>query len=184
MTTDRQTKQLSKFLSYVLRHHPETLNLSPDKNGWVSVEELLSNWNAEEHKVDRELLQHIVSTNRKKRFAFNESGTMIRASQGHSISVDLGYTPMQPPAVLFHGTVEKNIEAILSQGLVRMERHHVHLSADVATAAEVGQRHGKPVILQIASGRMHEDGHIFYRSDNGVWLTEAVGAGYITVKKD
>jgi probable RNA 2'-phosphotransferase len=45
---------------------------------------------------------------------------------------------------------------------------------------KVGQRHGKPLVLRIAAGEMQRDGHVFYQSDNGVWLTEHVPLAYIS----
>jgi putative RNA 2'-phosphotransferase len=184
MPPEKDIKKLSKLLSYVLRHHPETINLTLDKNGWVSVDELLKNLNANGHTIDHDLLEHIVVTNEKKRFSFNENKTMIRASQGHSTTVELDYKVSEPPAVLYHGTVGRNLEAILRDGLHKMERHHVHLSADIPTALQVGQRYGKPVLLSIKAKEMFNAGHAFYCSDNGVWLTESVPPSFISVLDD
>ncbi|MEO7509055.1 MAG: RNA 2'-phosphotransferase, partial [Pyrinomonadaceae bacterium] len=124
-------------------------------------------------------LQEVVEQNDKKRFAFNEDGTRIRASQGHSISVKLGYEPVEPPAVLFHGTAKNNIESIRAHGLLKQERHHVHLSEDWATARKVGERYGVPIVLEIATEKMKQDGFAFFRSENGVWLTDHVPIFYI-----
>jgi putative RNA 2'-phosphotransferase len=126
------------------------------------------------------MLQQVVEYNDKKRFAFNEDGTKIRASQGHSLEVELDYQPQKPPAVLFHGTTERFLDAILEQGLQKRRRHHVHLSPDVETAANVGRRHGKPVVLAVQAARMHAEGHLFFCSANGVWLTEAVPPKYLS----
>jgi putative RNA 2'-phosphotransferase len=165
---------LSKFLSLVLRHEPERLGLTLDAAGWVDVGKLLSAAREQKIPLTRERLEQIVATSEKKRFAFDETRTRIRASQGHSVNVELGYEPQVPPEILFHGTVEKFLSSIPAHGLVKGERHHVHLSADQTTATKVGERRGKPVILTIKSGEMHRAGHVFYRSANGVWLAEAV----------
>ncbi len=170
---------VSKLLSLVLRHDPARIGLALDGAGWASVEELLACLKTEGVAIDRPFLDHLVETNPKKRFAFSEDGTRIRASQGHSIEVDLGLPPMVPPAVLYHGTASRSLEAIRAEGLKAMERQHVHLSPDEATATAVGSRHGKPVVLTVRSGEMHRDGFVFFQSANGVWLVEAVPAGYI-----
>lgn len=173
------TKNTSKFLSLVLRHAPETIKLSLDSNGWASVEELLQQCNAFQKKLDFETLKHIVETNDKKRFAFNADMTKIRASQGHSITIDLDIKPVTPPTVLFHGTVEKFLEAIKNEGLKKMSRQHVHLSNDIETATKVASRRGKPIILTIEAETMLQEGYLFYCSENGVWLTDEVPPKYI-----
>ncbi len=140
-----------------------------DENGWANVEELLSKSKKHQPSLDLELLKEIVVTNDKKRFAFNEDCTRIRANQGHSIKIDLEYSPKQPPEFLYHGTVAKFMDAIREKGLLKMSRHHVHLSEERDTAAKVGARRGKPIILTIRSGAMHANGTEFFQSDNGVW---------------
>lgn len=176
---NNDTKNTSKFLSLVLRHAPETIKLSLDANGWANVEELLQQCNAFQKNLDFETLEHIVATNDKKRFAFNDDKTKIRASQGHSVAIDLDIKPLTPPDVLFHGTVEKFLDAIQKEGLQKMSRQHVHLSKDIETATKVALRRGKPVILTIETQRMIQDGYQFYCSENGIWLTEEVPAEYI-----
>ncbi|MCL9805943.1 RNA 2'-phosphotransferase [Flavobacterium amniphilum] len=176
---NNDTKNISKFLSLVLRHAPETIKLSLDVNGWADVEELLKQCNAFQKKLDKETLEQVVETNDKKRFAFNDDKTKIRASQGHSVAVDLDIKPITPPDILFHGTVEKFLEAIKKEGLQKMSRQHVHLSKDIETATKVASRRGKPVILSIETQRMVEDGYLFYCSENGVWLTDEVPVAYI-----
>ena len=172
-------KKHSKFLSYVLRHHPDAIGIELDANGWVAVDELIKKANASGKRFNRALLDRIVAENDKKRFAFNEDQTLIRASQGHSVEVELSYAPIEPPETLFHGTVAKFMQSIMEQGLIKGSRHHVHLSADLETASKVGQRRGKPVILTVRSGDMHKAGHAFYKSENGVWLTETVPPIYL-----
>lgn len=176
------TKHISKFLSLVLRHNPGKLGITLDEQGWTDVTVLLQKMNAQGKKVDIDRLKEVVATNDKKRFAFNEDETMIRANQGHSINVDLKYTAITPPDFLYHGTVPKFMRAIQQQGLLKMSRHHVHLSEDRTTAMRVGARRGVPTILVIRSGDMHAHGHEFYKSENDVWLTDTVPSEYIDFK--
>ena len=131
------------------------------------------------NRSSREQLEEVVATNDKKRFSFSPDGQLIRANQGHSVEVDLGLVPIEPPELLYHGTVERFLDSIRAQGLLRGNRHHVHLSADREKAARVGQHRGQPVVLVVEAGRMHNDGHAFYRSENGVWPTETVPAEYL-----
>ncbi len=173
--------ELSKFLSWVLRHRPDAIGVTLDAAGWIDVNALLAAARAHGRPLTRELLDEIVATSPKRRFALSEDGRRIRASQGHSVEVELGYAPAEPPEVLFHGTVAASLDAIRAEGLRRMSRHHVHLSPDEATARSVGGRRGKPVVLRVAAGRMSRDGFVFYRSENGVWLTERVPAEYVEV---
>lgn len=174
-----ETFKTSKFLSLVLRHEPWLIGISLDSAGWVSVEELLRACRAHGRALSLEELRAVVEGNDKRRFAFSEDGSKIRANQGHSVPVELGYEPSEPPEILYHGTVEKFLPSIMEEGLRRGERHHVHLSADVETASKVGGRRGRPVILKVESGRMRRDGHEFFISDNGVWLTERVPPEYL-----
>jgi putative RNA 2'-phosphotransferase len=176
---DKTRTRLSKFLSLVLRHQPEGIGLVLDANGWASVDTLLAQCRAHGTDISRTMLDEIVATNPKRRFALSDDGQRIRASQGHGIEVDLGYAPHQPPELLFHGTVVTALPAIRAEGLKKMQRHHVHLSRDADTATMVGRRRGAPVVLRVLAGRMHLDGHPFYLSANGVWLTDGVPPGYI-----
>jgi putative RNA 2'-phosphotransferase len=169
----------SKFLSLVLRHRPELIGIKLDSSGWVPVAELLEACAAYGEALTEEQLRFVVENNDKKRFALSDDGLMIRASQGHSVRVELGYEPAAPPETLYHGTVEMFWSFIERDGLVKGKRHHVHLSPDTATAAKVGGRRGKPIILEIKAGEMHRDGIEFFRSANGVWLTEQVPPAYI-----
>lgn len=175
-----ETKRISKFLSLILRHQPETIGLNLDENGWADVEELRERSAKKKVYFSLEELDEVVETNNKKRFAFNEDKTKIRASQGHSINIDLALEALQPPDFLYHGTAEANISSILEKGIEKRSRQHVHLSADKETATKVGMRHGKPIILTIRTGKMYEDGIAFYLSANGVWLTEFVDPKYIS----
>ncbi|WP_316827705.1 RNA 2'-phosphotransferase [Pedobacter miscanthi] len=173
------TKGISKLLSYILRHSPETIKLKLDENGWADVNELIAKFDLYDLTLDFDLLKYVVENNDKKRFAFNEDKTKIRASQGHSIAIELNLNETEPLEYLYHGTVEKFLSDIKTQGLQKMSRQHVHLSADKETANKVGGRRGKPVILTINSGAMHKAGYKFYLSANNVWLTDVVPAEYI-----
>ena len=179
---EKITKDVSKFLSLILRHSPEKIGLKLDENGWADVEELITKCNNKVKTLDSELLDYVVENNDKKRFAFNEDKTKIRASQGHSISVELDLAETEPSEFLYHGTVAKFLENIKKEGLQRMSRQHVHLSKDRETAIKVGSRRGVAQILTIKSGEMFKDGFKFYLSENNVWLTDEVPAKYIEFK--
>lgn len=175
----KRLTQLSKFLSFILRHDPAAVGIALDVNGWVEIERLLEACRAHGMAMTREVLESVVATSSKQRFAISQDGLRVRANQGHSIEVDLAYQPAPPPAVLFHGTVAASLAAIRREGLRKMSRHHVHLSADAGLARMVGMRRGKAIVLAVASGRLHAAGHVFYLSANGVWLTEHVPPAYI-----
>jgi putative RNA 2'-phosphotransferase len=170
----------SKFLSLVLRHRPEKIGISLDDEGWVSVAELLRALAAHGFPLTAAELEEVVRTNDKQRFSFSPDGLLIRASQGHSVRVELGYEPAPPPAVLYHGTASRFLPSIRREGLIKGRRHHVHLSDNRETAHAVGRRYGVPAVLTVASGLMHTEGHPFFRSANGVWLTAHVPARYLT----
>jgi putative RNA 2'-phosphotransferase len=176
---DKETIKTSKFLSLILRHEPERVGLKLDAAAWVGVDELLQAANRHGVPLTLDQLKHVVATNDKKRFAFSEDGLRIRASQGHSVEVDLQYEPQVPPEFLYHGTPERFVESIHATGLNKGQRHHVHLSADAATATKVGQRRGRPVVLKIRAGDMHRAGHVFFRSANNVWLVDQVPPQFI-----
>lgn len=180
MTPDRLT-QISKYLSKHLRHQPERIGLTLEVGGWVEVHQLLKACRKHQFPISFLELEEVVKTNDKKRFSFNETQTKIRANQGHSYTIDLQLEPIAPPTLLYHGTHQKALPSIIKQGLLKQSRHHVHLSADIATAVQVGQRRGKPVVLEIAAQTMHNQGYIFYRSDNGVWLVETVPPEYFKI---
>jgi putative RNA 2'-phosphotransferase len=174
----------SKRLSFVLRHRPDSVGIRLDEAGWVDVDDLLSALAAHGLALSRADLDRVVAANDKQRFAYDATGTRIRASQGHSVAVDLGYSPAAPPDELFHGTVERFLPAILTEGLRPGRRHAVHLSPDVATARTVGGRRGRPAVLRVDAAGMAADGHAFSRSANGVWLVDAVPARYLAVIPD
>jgi putative RNA 2'-phosphotransferase len=175
----RDLTRLSKFLSLILRHEPGKFGVVLDGAGWTEVQALLEACRAHGHAIDRAMLDDVVVTSDKKRFAFDETGTRIRASQGHSVEVELGYEPAVPPALLYHGTATRFVAAIRAEGLKKMARHHVHLSGDEVTALRVGQRHGKPAVLVIDAAAMAGDGFAFFVSANKVWLVDHVPARFI-----
>ena len=183
MIPEKEARRISKFLSLVLRHKPETIELNLDENGWADVDELLEKVNNHGLPVNRSTLEHVVATNNKKRFTYNDSGSKIRASQGHSINVDLGLENQCPPDILYHGTAERFLSSILERGLIKGSRQHVHLSQDLNTATKVGSRHGKPVILKIDALKMYKSGYAFYISKNRVWLTDHVPIEFIQPSK-
>lgn len=162
-------------------HKPEKLGIQLDESGWTGAETLIAKMNHFRIPIDRDILEHIVETNNKKRFAFNEKRDKIRANQGHSINISLDYDPVEPPEVLFQGSAKKFMNRILRTGLEKRNRHHVHLSVEVHTAKAVGKGHGKPVVLAVAATQMCRDGFEFFVSANGVWLTENVPVKYLKI---
>jgi putative RNA 2'-phosphotransferase len=173
--------RVSKFISLVLRHDPGKIGLMLDENGWAGVDELLRQAHKAGVNLDRPTLEQVVAQNEKKRFAFSADGQKIRASQGHSIAVDLALQPVSPPDVLYHGTAERFHESIVEKGLIPGQRNHVHLSADTKTALMVGKRHGKPIIFIVKAREMEQAGFLFYLSENKVWLTDAVPTKYLVL---
>ena len=182
--TAKQLTHTSKFLSLVLRHQPDAAGIALDAHGWADVTELLRGMTNAGKPIDMAMLEEIVRTDEKQRYAFSEDHTKIRANQGHSVAVDLEFQPVTPPDTLWHGTASRFLDSIMQDGLKPMSRQYVHLSPDIETAKKVGSRHGKPVILQIDTKQMHADGFLFYRAENGVWLTEAVPAAYMKAIKN
>lgn len=176
----KPNSKLSKFLSLILRHQPEVVGLTLDPQGWVSIDELIAKYRKAGSRFTREELMHVVETNDKKRFTVSEDGKRIRAAQGHSVAVDLGLAPIEPPTTLYHGTATHSLDAIFAQGLIPRSRQQVHLSVDAETAHRVGQRHGKPAILSVEALRMHQQRHEFFLADNGVWLTDHVPTAYLS----
>lgn len=171
-------QDISRFLSLILRHKPDVIGISLDEHGWADVEDLIAKV-AKKYTFNRQILEEIVRTDNKQRYSFNEDRTLIRANQGHSISVDLEFEAVQPPKELWHGTGEKYVSSIEKQGLMAKSRLYVHLSKDKNTAVTVGARHGKPALYRVRSGQMFLDGYEFYLSENGVWLTREVPVKYL-----
>jgi len=179
ITTAAELERWSKFLSFVLRHNPESIGIVLDAQGWTPIDEFLERCVAAGKPMTAEMLRVVVSTGVKQRFAISDDGKRVRASQGHSVAVDLGYDKASPPAVLYHGTVSRSLARIRSDGLLKMERHHVHLSAEPNAATTVGARRGAPVVLRVDAAAMVAEGHVFYMAANGVWLTEQVPPRFI-----
>ncbi len=170
-----EDRKLSQFLSLVLRHAPERFGLTLDPFGWAKIDDILK----AKPSVTRDALLRVVGDNDKQRFTISEDGRRIRANQGHSVKVALDLVAEEPPAELYHGTVDRFLPAIRKSGLKSMKRHHVHLSHDVETATKVAQRRGEPIVLTIDAAAMHSNGLTFFRSKNGVWLTGKVASKYI-----
>lgn len=173
----------SRFLSLILRHKPEVIGITLDEHGWADINELIDGINKHDNKynINREILNQIVETDEKQRYAISPDGKLIRANQGHSIPVDVELKETEPPEVLFHGTADRFSESIEQQGLLPQSRLYVHLSKDVQTAEKVGMRHGKPIVYRVNSGEMFHQGYKFYVSLNGVWLTKNVPPQFLTI---
>jgi putative RNA 2'-phosphotransferase len=178
---EKRKTRISKFLSLILRHKPETVGLTLDSKGWVEIETLLAACAKNGNAFSRNELEEVVATNDKKRFSFDETKTKIRASQGHSITVEIEFEERNPPPILYHGTAEKNLDSILKKGLEKRGRHHVHLSSEIETARAVGTRYGKPVILEIDAAQMSAQGIKFYVSANEVWLVDEVAPQFLKI---
>lgn len=174
-----KTKKISKFMSLVLRHRPETIGLQLDPSGWVSIRKLLEGMRAQGKPLTREQLNAVVAENDKQRFEISDDGSQIRARQGHSVAVDLGYDEVEPPELLRHGTPMQFVAAIRKQGLTKQKRHHVHLHEDPNMASIVGSRRGEPVVLTVDAKKMAAAGYKFYVTENNVWLTDCVPPEFI-----
>lgn len=171
--------KLSVFISLILRHKPEAANIQLDEFGYANVDELIKGVNETGRRMNLNILKEIVSDDKKGRYSFNESFTLIRANQGHSINVKVPLQKLEPPHFLYHGTAERFLDSILSSGVKKMNRLYVHLSDNLDTAKQVGKRHGKPVILTVDAEKMYKNGYHFYLSENKVWLTEFVPNEYL-----
>ena len=174
----------SRFLSLILRYRPEAVGITLGADGWVAVEELLAACSRHGRAISHGELEEVVRTNDKRRFSFSPDGMRIRANQGHSVPVDLGLVPVEPPELLYHGTVARFLDSIRQEGLKRGRRHHVHLSPDAETARRVGQRRGRPIVLVVEAARMSRGGYLFFRSENGVWLADSVPPRYLRKSKE
>jgi putative RNA 2'-phosphotransferase len=175
-------KEKSKFLSYVLRHRPDEIGLTLDREGWAEFDALIAGAASKGVSLDFNTIEEVVITNDKKRFVLSEDKNKIRAAQGHSTdSVDINFIAKMPPDILFHGTAEKSLPSILREGLSPRSRQYVHLTDNKETAKQTGARHGKPVILCVDAKRMCADGADFFQAENGVWLTAVVAPEYLRV---
>lgn len=176
----KEHNDVSKFLSYVLRHQPEAIGLELDSEGWASIDALIAGAASQGQPLDKPLIEDVVANSDKKRFALSADGLRIRAVQGHSTAkVDITFSEKRPPDTLYHGTTSRFLTAILADGLTPQSRQYVHLSADREVAIQVGQRYGSPVVLEINALAMFEQGHQFFQADNGVWLTRQVAVEFI-----
>lgn len=177
---NKNLNELSKFLSYILRHQPESIGIHLDSDGWVNIDYLIEQINKHNQFFTKEVLYQIVETSDKKRFTISENGLEIRAAQGHSTKqVNINHIESIPPEYLYHGTASRFIESIKKQGLISSQRHYVHLSLDKQTASAVGQRHGKPIVIKIKALLMYQQGYKFYLSDNGIWLVKNVPSEFL-----
>ena len=171
-------KGYSKYLSYILRHHPETVGLILDEHGWANVEDLVKGI-ARDREFSMDMLETIVATDEKQRYQFNEDKTFIRADYGHSVQVDLKYGSAEPPEHLFHGTAVKNIPLIEVEGIKPMQRAQVHMWDSCRAAQVIGGRHGKPIVYRVRSGDMYRDGYSFRQATGGLWQTDYIPPEYI-----
>ena len=181
---NKPLKEVSKFLSYVLRHRPDAIGLELNAGGWAAISDLITCAGRHDHVLSVEIIEQVVATNDEQRFGLSEDGQYIRANQGHSIVVDLDLRPLAPPPILFHGTATRFLKSIMASGLLPSGRQYVHLSAEYETAIAVGKRHGIPIILKIDTQEMCIDGYLFYRSKNGVWLTQNVPSQYFLTQAE
>ena len=175
--------ELSKFLSYVLRHEPEAIGLELSQEGWADIDMLIACAARKEQVFDRELLERVVIESEKKRFIISEDKRYVRAAQGHSTrNVNIQYVQMIPPEFLYHGTATRFLESIYKEGIIAGARHYVHLSESTETAYSVGLRYGKAVILEVEALRMHDLGFKFFQAENNVWLIDKVPADWLILK--
>ena len=177
---ERPDDTLGRFMTYLLRHHPEAAGLTLDSEGWTDVDALIEGMNKAGRNIDRETLERIVAENNKKRYTLSEDKKRIRANQGHSVDVNVEMEKRDPPDKLYHGTADRFLESIKEKGILRMARQYVHLSPDIPTAVNVGRRHGKPVVLVIDTVKMRADGFVFRISANGVWQSEDIPFEYVS----
>jgi len=178
MNGNGKDEELGRFLSYVLRHRPSAAGIELDAQGWADVGRLLAGCERAGKKMDRDMLERLVREDGKRRYAFSEDGSRIRANQGHSVEVDVEPDVSEPPETLFHGTASRFLESVRANGIRKGERRHVHLAADMETALEVGRRRGHPALIRVNAGAMHRNGYAFYLSANGVWLCDYVPWAY------
>jgi putative RNA 2'-phosphotransferase len=174
---EKELNRVSKYLSFILRHKPEAIGLELDQNGWARIDHIIEK--TTDFELTHKLINLVVETNDKQRFAINPNEGKVRANQGHSINVNLDLEPVTPPNTLLHGTAIRFYETIQQQGLSKQKRHHVHLSESSTVAMSVGSRYGKPVLLEVDASSMLNDGYLFYKAANNVWLVDEVPAKYL-----
>lgn len=182
MRDQKALEKFSVYMSGVLRHFPDKLKLTLNIQGWIDVQKLLAAMAADKHPLHIDELKQIVASDTKSRYSLrgDDLNLEIRCNQGHSTpQVDLTFDVADPPDVLYHGTATKNVQAIDDMGLIPMKRHYVHLSSNVETASNVGERHGELFMYTVDAKRMVENGHTFYLSANNVWLVDCVPREYL-----
>lgn len=175
----KEKDSISVFLSLILRHTPEEIEINLDKNGWANVDILVEKFNEKFGKFTKDDLVKIVNEDDKKRYSFDKSLEKIRANQGHSICVDVELTEKIPPEKLYHGTATRFIDSIMREGLKSMSRQYVHMYDEIYLTREIGNRYGTLVILELDAKKMSNDGYKFLISENNVWLTKSVPSKYI-----
>ena len=181
---DAEQTSMSKFLSLILRHHPEFIDIKLDSQGWVPINVLLDKVNQDRiNRLHMSQLRYIVRNDNKQRFEIKKENGVeyIRAQYGHSISgVNLGYEEEEPPEILYHGTATKSLDSIKEFGILHRGRQYVHLTEDKKLASATGARHGKPIVLKVYARKLYQEtGAIFYKAPNGMWLTRYVDQQYL-----
>ena len=176
--TQKRIVKISKFLCKYLRHSPQDINIKLIPGGWVDINILIKACTDFNFPITLDELTQVVAYDDKQRFTIKDN--LIRANQGHSVSIDLQLKPSKPPDVLYHGTATRFLDSIIQTGLSKQKRHHVHLTENVDIAKQVGSRYGEPIVLLIDSEKMWQDNFTFYKSDNRVWLIDSVPVEYIS----
>ena len=170
-------------MSKALRHQPERIGITLAPDGSVALDELICALNRRggwPRMITVADVMQVVEHGSKQRFAVE--GGRIRARYGHSVPLAIDYERAEPPAVLYHGTSERFLDDIMTEGLLPMGRQVVHPSADVETALIVGRRHrGKTVILRVDALRAAHDGIRFYRGNSDTWLADRIPATYLSL---
>ncbi|MFN2557266.1 MAG: RNA 2'-phosphotransferase [Nitriliruptorales bacterium] len=175
MSSGRRVR-ISKLVSRVLRHEPGLAGVSLDEAGWTRVDDLLTGLRRLGVELSRADLEEVITGGGKQRFELSPDRSRIRARYGHSVTVDAGYPPADPPPVLYHGTPARNLAAIRAGGISPMARQLVHLHEEVSAARSVGARRGRAIVLVVDAAGMAAEGAVFHRLPDGIWLTGEVPA--------
>lgn len=174
--------ELSKEISYALRHAPEKYGLTLDSQGWVDVGNLIAALKKKEryHSLTKQDIIEMMQASEKKRFEIKDNN--IRALYGHTVEVRIEKEAVKPPDILYHGTAHRFLDNIFEQGLISKGRQYVHLSQDKETATAVGRRRDpNPVILSIDAKTAWKDGVKFYHGNETVWLADSIPPKYISI---
>lgn len=173
------TERLSRFLSFLLRHHPANYPLRFDRQGFVSWPELVAVVQERFPDIQEEEIRGVIDGSEKRRFEIR--GDRVRATYGHSFPVDLGLESVAPPPRLYHGTARDLAETILREGLKPRGRQHVHLSASLQEALAVGQRRDpSPAVIVVDAEAAHAGGVLFYQS-GPLYLAKEVPAKFLSL---